>query len=295
VSLRPACSAALALLCLLGAAGRGSTEEDPLAAPIRAILLEDDLGLRKVYDGIRKGLELAQLPRVALEPIEDSEEAFAHYAERIAADPPPLLFAVGRKACDRVVAAGISSPRVLVDTCVDAGEVEYPAAPSPEGVAVVVRGATPVRRWAEVLRGAGIARAEFAWEAPPPDPARLAGEALLASLGLPGGEGAAALLDLRLGLGERRAMSPAGAIEFSDDIRRHGKGAVVVLAPDHPLLGRRAADAGRRLLAEADGAPRSVRVRVTEVRVDLEAARVAGWEPPLPFVAGADAVRGSRR
>ena len=131
-------------LLLAAAVGRAGAEEDgPLSAPIRAILLDDDAGLRKVYDGVRKGLEHAQLPRVALEEVADDAEAFRAFAARVAEKPPPLLFVLGRRAAERANQARVGGRRVFVDTAIADAKHEVPDAPTPEGPAAVVRGAGP--------------------------------------------------------------------------------------------------------------------------------------------------------
>jgi hypothetical protein len=191
---------------------------------------------------------------------------------------------------------------VYVDAAITTGATEHPPPPAPEG-AVVVRALTTAARWGEVVRGLfprrERPRVRMAW-ATATDEAReaaraFAKEARLEVL-LPGEEPDApvdALLWLAMDVGETLpAAPPTGAPLLSDDFDHWGAGAVVVLVPDHRLLGRIAADAGRRLLrrAEHEG-PERRRLGATELRVDLSAADAAGLEPPLPFLAAADQIR----
>jgi hypothetical protein len=268
-------------LLVLGAAlcrapsARG--EDNPMEAPIRAILLEDDAGLRKVYDGVRKGLELAQLPRVALDTLKDDPEAFAEYGKSLVWKQPPLLFLVGRRAGLRAVEANLPGKRVFVDVAVSAGGAEYPAAVSPKGTSAVVRGVVPAEKWGEVVRGMFPGRSAYPVRLPWPDAAQV--------------EAVVAAADLRL-LPDTASTRP-GPVIVTDDLGRWGKGAVVVLATDHRLLGRVAAEAGRRLF---EGEPSErLTIGATELRVDLDAADAAGVRLPLPFVAAADVVRGRTR
>jgi hypothetical protein len=250
--------------------------EHPLAAPVRAILLEDDAGLRKVYDGIRKGLELAQLPRVQLETLADTPEAFAEYAKQVAAAPPPLLFLVGRRAAARANEAGIGGPRVFVDTALALKDGEIPAAVEVKAPAAVVRGLTPVSRWSEIL-------SVF--------PSKVAAGDVRLDLSGPGAQDAAFRAS---GITWTPNRGVSVGVVFSDDLGRWGKGAAVLLLPDHRLVGRTAAEAGRRLLVEKPAEVLRMSVGATEIRVDLDAAKAAGLDVPLPFAATADVLRGER-
>ena len=111
-------------------------------------------------------------------------------------------------------------------------------------------------------------------------------------------------LHLRLGMGEAPAplselLARAKAerrLLISDDVGHWRRGVPILVVPDYELLGRIAADAGRVLLEEPEP-PRVVRRRVSvpQVRVDLYAARALGLDLPVPFLAGADVLRGPRR
>jgi hypothetical protein len=115
-----------------------------------------------------------------------------------------------------------------------------------------------------------------------------------------GGVAVDAILDLSPGLGEvpeawDAVLGEARARRIpllSAERARFRAGAAVVLVPDHALLGRVAADAGRRLLAgEGATEPLRLAVRTTRRWVDLEAADAEGLRPPLTFLAGADLLR----
>ncbi|MHC5009715.1 MAG: hypothetical protein ACYTG6_02065 [Planctomycetota bacterium] len=312
-----------ALLCFVLCAGpAGAEEESPIDCPIRALLAEDDAGLRRVYDGIRKGLEQAQLPRVCLDFLapDDDDDAVL---DRLAADPPPLLFVLGSEASRRLGGRLAEVPRVYVDTAWLLGTETRPEEPAPPAPAAVVRGVMSARRLGDLLLGLFP---EHPWqESPMPvhvswplgsaaDTAGSPGSAFRedARLELRGladeRGGGRALLHLRLGGGarpaslqqvlaraealvERERERARGLPLISDDLAHWRNGAAVLVLPDHRLLGRVAANAGRELL-EDHGRPVLHRtVHGMEVRVDLGAARAQGFEPPLPFLAGADVLR----
>src|SRR5262245_53440707 len=119
--------AVAALAAVLGTAGSPTrAEPEPKKEGIScrhwAVLLPEDAGQYRVYDGIRKGLELAQLERVCLKEVEDTEASFQEFVAWHATlpKPEPLVFAIGRRAGARLVAAGYAGPSVLVTTEVTA-------------------------------------------------------------------------------------------------------------------------------------------------------------------------------
>ena len=80
---------------------------------------------------------------------------------------------------------------------------------------------------------------------------------------------------------------------ISDDPAHYGTGAALVITPDHALLGRLAAEAGRRLWrGEAPGSEPLV-ARDCRILVDLEACAAQGLEPPVTFLARVHGVRAS--
>lgn len=279
-------------------------EEGPFECPIRALLAEDDAGLLRVYDGIRKGLEQAQLPRVCREDLgEDGEEVL----DRLEADPPPLVFVLGRRAADRLGTRLATVPRVYVDTAWFVKGEALPPAPMPKPPAAVVRSVTKAVRVAEVLRAieSGRPRGLLSWEATGAALARAADRlALAAGFRRVGDESEAdVLLHLRLGVGDQPAplsdllerARRRGILLLSDDLGHWRKGAVVLILPDHFLLGRVAAEAGRRLLLADEPRVERRTVGASEIRVDLRAARALGLDLPVPFLAGVDVLRGAPR
>src|SRR5262245_14554496 len=116
---------ALALAALAGGtAARAEPEPKKEGVTCRhwAVLLPEDAGQHRVYDGVRKGLELAQMERVCLKEVEDGEASFRDLVAWHATlpKPDPLLFAIGRRAGARLVAAGYAGPGVLVSAEVTA-------------------------------------------------------------------------------------------------------------------------------------------------------------------------------
>jgi hypothetical protein len=291
------------------------------------VLLPEDAGQHRVYDGIRKGLELAQMERVCLKEVEDTETSFRDFVVWHATlpKPEPLVFAIGRRAGARLVAAGYAGPGVLVSTEVTAkGE---PLAPEPAlgprmarvraevsaeaiGQAVgALLGLTQDRRAVVGLaleRGGEAIDPRPFTEAAGIDLNPRGGGRLGPSMKIPVAEPPPfeALLHVRLGLDERvlpfeQAREWARQVHVplvSDDPARFGAGATMVIVPDHQRVGRMAAEAGRRLWqGEPDALGAPLVVRTTEIWVDLVAAQEIGLEPPLTFLAAADRVRAPPR
>lgn len=286
-----------------------------------AVLLPEDAGQHRVYDGIRKGLEVAQLERVCLKDVADEPVAFEALLawHRGLPAPQPLLFAIGRRAAARLLAAGFSGPGVVVSTEVTAGGARLAPEPAlPPGV-VGVRAEVSAETLGATVRGLlglpqdarpPVAFAYATAPAPLADPlARFAQAARLELVPLQSAAGERdgppaprVLLHLRLGLGETllsfeearsQALRLRAALLADDPARFARGGAAVIVVPDHRRLGRTAAEAGRRLWRQepsAAGAP--LVVRTTEVWVDLDAAHEQGVEPPLGFLAGVDTLRG---
>jgi hypothetical protein len=274
-----------------------------VACPIRAILLqEDELLQRTFYKGILRGLEQANLPRVCLEDPRGEEDTEATLA-RLEENPPPLLFILGHPTAERIGKRFEAVPRVYVDTAWSVNGAPVPPDPEPEGPATVVRAVLSAVHMASVLRDLGFQRpaAELSWP--------LEGEKLREAAGLLAsaagfrlveeGESPEVLLDMRLHLGEHPAplatlverAETAKIPLISDDLADWGRGAAVVVLPDADLLGRVAAEQGRRLLLDRDRRlPRRI-VGAYEIRVDLGAAEREGLEPPLGFLARADRLR----
>ena len=218
-----------------------------------------------------------------------------------------LLFVVGRVAAERLGDRLEAVPRVYVDAAWSVNGEAYPPAPEPAAPAAVVRSVVEPVHVAEILRElyGGRPAGRLSWEATTPVLQGLARDVALAAGFRQAADGEpGVLLHLRFGMGESPAplsdlLARARAehqLLLSDDLGHWRRGVPVLLVPDHKLLGRIAADAGRELL-EAPDPPRVLRRRasVPEVRVDLDAAREQGLDLPLPFLAGADVLRGPRR
>jgi hypothetical protein len=314
---------ALAALGASGAPGAGG-EPEPKREGVTcrhwAVLLPEDAGQHRIYDGIRKGLELAQMERVCLKEVEDTEASFKDLVAWHATlpKPEPLLFAIGRRAGARLVAAGYAGPGVLISTEVTVkGE---PLAPEPAlGPRMArVRAEIPaevlgnsVRELLAVPPGArplveGVsAMGPFGVETEPFERFLQSAGLRANALGVPDSPeakraGALAHLHVRLPFGF--ALEPFESARkqaygrrvpiVSDDPARFGTGATLVIVPDHQRVGRTAAEAGRRLWQnEPDALGKPLVVRTTEVWVDLVAAQEIGLEPPLTFLAAADRVR----
>jgi hypothetical protein len=313
--------ALLALAALGPALWAPARAEDPPregspACGIPAFVDEDDAGMRAAYDdGVRRGLEEANLPRVCLRrPERDDAEGWAALAKTVSAEAPPLVFAIGRRSAARVAAAPFARgaariPCVYVDAVPVIGGRPTPPDLRPEVPAAVVRAHVGVEAWGKVLRDLLPGRPEptalLPWESETPEAAawRAAASAAAGVRLRTRREGAAAvdaILDLAPGLGERAEPFEAVLREattlriplLSAERARFRAGAAVVLVPDHALLGRVAAEAGRRLLAgEGAAEPLRLVVRTTRTWVDLEAADAEGLKPPLTFLAAADLLR----
>lgn len=308
---------ALAALLTIGARSAPAVAE-PERPTCRhwAVLLPEDAGQHRVYDGIRKGLELAQLERVCLKDVPDDEASFGALVawHQTLAAPAPLVFAIGRRAGARLVAAGYGGPGVLVSAEVTAAGA--PLAPEPAlGPRMArVRAEVAAEVWGAAthdLLGLGAeARpvvvlawqvASVAGRSPFPDAVLPFAAAAGLEVEAPDAtRGARAVLSLRMGVGEtplpfEKALALARALRvplLSDDPARFGTGATLLVVPDHQRAGRTAAEAARRLWRDEPGARETpLVVRSTEVWVDLGAAEAAGLDPPLPFLAGADRVK----
>src|SRR5262245_28802522 len=311
----------LLVAAALATAGRPARAEDPPreGSPdclIPAFVDEDDAGMMFAYqDGVRRGLEEANLPRVCLRrPERDDAPGWERLAAKVSAEAPPLVFAFGRRSAARVRAAAFRRgtdriPCVYVDAALVAGGRPSPADPDPPPPCAVVRAHVTLEAWGKALRDLLPARPQPAallpWASETKEAAawrHAAEEAAKVSFRTrkDGAAGADAILDVAPGLGE--VLEPFDAVVreaktlrlplLSGDRARFRAGAAVVLVPDHALLGRVAAEAGRRIVAgEGDPVPLRLAVRTTRVWVDLDAADAEGLKPPLTFLAGADLLR----
>lgn len=279
-----------------------------------AVLLPEDGSQYRVYDGIRKGLELAQLERLCLKDLPGGAAAVQAFVAGQAAQPAPrpLVFAVGERAAGALLEAGFAGPGVVVSSGPTlAGAPLVALRALPPGV-WRVRGELSVEAFGSTLRealGVPRPRVAFAWDDPAgPLPAwllsaaeRFAQGAGLARVDLAatGERAPQALLHVRLGLDEplldfARARAEALRLRVplvGDDLSRFGAGAALVLAPDPERLGRQAAEAGRRLWGGEPPPAVAPGVRELRVAVDVDAAEAQGWSPGLSFLARAHDLR----
>lgn len=279
-----------------------------------AVLLPEDGAQYRTYDGIRKGLELAQLERLCLKDLPAGREALAGFVAEHAAlpAPRPLVFAVGERAAGALLEAGFAGPGVVVSSGLTlAGEPLSAPRALPAGV-WRVRGELAVEALGSTLRealGGPRPRVAFAWDTGGgPRPAWLLAVAgrFAQGAGLELVEPDArderapqALLHLRLGFDDplldfARARSEALRLQVplvGDDPSRFGAGAALVLAPDPERLGRQAAEAGRRLWVGEPPPQVALGVRELRVAVDVDAAEAQGWHPTLAFLARAHDLR----
>lgn len=309
--------AALALLLLLALLARGAVAGPEDTAPgcrHWAVMLPEDAGQLRIYDGIRKGLEVAQLERLCLKDLADTEEAFKAFVAEHAAlpEPRPLVFLIGRRAGDRMLAAGFQGPGVYVSAeWTVEGAPLRPEPVLPPGV-VRVRSELPGETLYQALLGAhgpccnsGLHLLRI-----PVPPEESAAAELLRRLlqGTPidvttGTYAGACRLELALrsGLGVSSVPRPRQGLYVSDDVGDYGAGAALVLCPDHERVGRTAAEAGRRLWRR-EPSDAALVVRGVQILVDLDVwdeqgtafPVPAGRCPPLTFLAGVDGIKGRR-
>jgi hypothetical protein len=314
----------LALLAGLGASRAHVRAEDPPPAPPQervtcrhwAVLLPEDAGQHRVYDGIRKGLELAQLERVCLKDVADDDASFASLVtwHKTLPEPSPLVFAIGRRAGARLAAAGYAGPGVLASVELTARGVPL-TSEAPLGPRTAwVRAEVPAEIWGAAVRDLlGLSpdsepRYQIPWSPPHGDATlgayqmRFFQAARLRPVwrdAAPSSPPPQVLLHVRIGAGVNlvpfeEALAEAQRLRIpllSDDPARFGAGATLLVVPDYQRLGRMAAEAGRRLWRNEPNALETLVVRSTEVWVDLVAAEAIGLQPPLTFLASADRVR----
>ncbi len=296
----------------------GDESEQGTACSVPAFVPDDDATLVAAYDGLRRGLEEAHLPRVCRRRVEGSDAAaWEPVARDVSARGAAFLVVFGRGFADRAASAPFLRtdgtgriPCVYVDASSTAAGVAWPERADPAPPCAVVRAESPIEAAVAVIRRLFPAKVKpvvrLAWETDVPatrawrDAIEAAGvRTRFASL--PNDEDA--ILDAPLGLGERPqsfeaalARARASGIPLvSLDRGRFGRGAAVVICPDGALLGRMAAEAARRL-RDGEGADKALRlsVRTVEVLVDLDAADAQGIPIPLALVASADRVRTSK-
>ncbi len=298
----------LLLLLPLGVHASAEEEELPACDIPAAVLERDDARLLHVYDHIRKGLELAKLPRVCRETIEDTPAGFEAFGRKLRAQARaptvrmprgPLAFALGDRACERMRKIAPSVPRVFVTSRYTVDGEPLDPLPKVDGLHAIVYAELRAERLGEILRrmlatetphvrlatedetGRFDAFAEaggFAWATHDED-------------AQPG-----AVLHLRLA-SDAKLLSFREAFELArrkkvplvcDDPLQFRKGrAVVVLAGHHGIVGRTASELARRLDRDRSKSLPARPVKSVRVFVDLNAAERQGLQLPMPFLASA--------
>jgi hypothetical protein len=299
----------------------GDEAEQGSACAVPAFVAMEDATMVAAYDGLRRGLEDAHLPRVCRRRPDGGDEASAweRAARDVSAERAAFLVVFGRGPGERVASApflraGAGAgriPSVYVDAASSAAGVIFPERADPAPPSAVVRAESPIEATVAVLRRLLPSKTtplvELAFDVDSPRSRAWRDAALSAGLAtrLSGAEGSApdAFLDAPLGLGERSvpfdgvlARARAARVPLlSLDRGRFGRGAAIVVCPDGALLGRVAAEAARRL-RDGEGVERALRlaVRSVEVLVDLDAADAQGVSIPLALVAAADRVRAGK-
>lgn len=297
-------------------------ERDGPRCAIPAALLDTaDPRLWQIYDGVRKGLEAAQLPRVCVENLKDDEASFAWLGgeldEDLAAPVAPLVrgpiaFAFGERAADRMAVISPRVPRVfaLLRYTIKKGREVDPLQPLPrvQGLHGIVFARIPVGWVGNVLQrllAAERPRVAIPWKTSPwkGSAVQLAQRRAIEEAGgfrfVGLDEKPDVLLHCRLGVGGeldgfRTAVIQSRKLKVplvSDDPARFGLGAHVILVPDLELVGRVAAEAARRLdrAREQSLPPRPV--QANRVWVDLEAMDRSHLSLPLSFLASAYKLR----
>ena len=308
----------------------GGEEGTGTRCGLYAVVDEGDAGMLKIYDGLRKGLELAQLPRVCREPGLDSEEARAAFLLRVRKAGQLPVFAIGESAV-----ASLGGPKPGI-TRVFAFE-RYTAEGRPlldlpvwDRLAIVYA-ALPAERVGAILRGLTRKKTVVVYRTPSKIPGsdakerRLKAFAQAAGIRWSAGGGASGgassrvssavssavsrkapdvVLHLRLhGTAPRVSFAAALALArklhvplVSDDRSRFGHGAVVTLVGRHDLVGKAAAEVARRLRQDPRLKIPPYGLPGIDVWVDLGAADDQGCVMPLPFLARADRLeRGAKR
>lgn len=321
---------ALAVLCpallIVSASstpGRAGDEaEQGTACSVPAFVPDDDATMVAAYDGLRRGLEDAHLPRVCRRRPDapGDQAAWERAASDVSAKGAAFVVVFGRGFGERVGSLSFLRPgteglgripSVYVDAASSVAGIAFPERPDPAPPSALVRAESPIEATLAVIRQLLPAKAmplvelTFAEDSPRSRAWRDAvlGAGLATRLYGAAGAPLDLFLDAPLGLGERavpfdevlaRARASHRPI-LSLDRGRFGKGAAVVVCPDGALLGRVAAEAARQLSA-GEGVDRALRlpVRSVEVFVDLDAADAQGVSIPLALVAAADRVRATK-
>lgn len=308
-------------------------EEAGTTCDLQALVDPDDAGLLVAYDGLRKGLEIARLPRVCRHDPAPETDGIVGFLERRAMAVAPLrengqridpFFVFGDESCTAVQKAGTNLPCVMAVTRYTAKRQPLVPLPRPRN-GTLVYSDVPIEQIGTLVRDMfggldsdfgprfiGVARELGAGER------KRIEEAVGWKLAPPsewgyeptGAEPNGKLFVLMRTLlyaslfGAQPSVNFEDALRFSrahkrpliSDNRAHfGLGAVVVIVPRHDLLGKAAADEGRKLRAGMKPRAEPRVIPGFEIWVDLAAADAIGLELPLSFLARADKLRRPRR
>jgi hypothetical protein len=312
------------LLVLLLAVAAGAEESAGIECGLDAVVDPDDAAALAMYDGVRKGLELAHLPRVCR--IEEPDPSWrqrvtamgiAAAEDRRQGHPLRPVFAVGPVSVARFTDAPsaddvASIPLVFVTRFYTVGGRPFDELPKTRrsACAYAALSAEMVGRLVQRLVGEAKPAVELAcggdeaW----PEGHAFRGRAarFLEAAGLVAagpGTPARAVLHLQLSPANpawsyERALARARASKVAlvtDDRVRFGHGTVVTLVTNDALVGRVAAESARRMRMDPEQQVAPRMLPGFEVWVDLRAADEQGVDIPLPFLARADRIRPGRR
>jgi len=299
------------LLILLAFAPASAEEETGTKCVLYAVVDEGDAGMLKVYDGLRKGLELAQLPRVCREPQAESEAERSAFLRRMEVGERVPVFAIGDRAVRYLGGPMAGITRVFAFERYTAGGRPLGDLPIQDHLAIVYA-ARPAERVGAILRRLTLEKQVRAVLPLVPKTAadgpharafaKAAGIEFVAAEEK--GKKPQVVLHLRFSdrgrlSGFREALAIArrlGVPLVSDERSRFGQGAAVTLVGRHDLVGKAAAECARRLRKDPELEIPPYGLPGVEVWVDLGAADAQGLEMPLPFLARADRLeRGKRR
>lgn len=279
------------LIVLLPAWPALAEEEAGTTCDLHALVDPDDAGLRATYDGLRKGLEIARLPRVCRHDPDPERGGIAGFLERRAMAAAPRreagkrvdpIFAIGDASSAAVAAATTTYPSVMAVVRYTLDRKPIVALPVNRAGAVVYAD-LPVERIVALLRTA-LARPQAVLLLRQAETIGRIWDPIHAGSWTPGE-----------GLQEQLRQARATKVPVISDNRAHfGLGAMIVIVPRHDLLGKAAADEGRKLRADPKYVPTTRVVPGFEVWVDLAAADAIDYELPLSFLARADRLRKGR-
>ncbi len=174
-------SQAVALLACVAVGAPPARGGDPGSATgcVVPVFVDDDATLIKAYDGLRLGLEEANLPRACRKaPATDDAAGWALAAREARDAGAPFVVALGRGASASVAATAFEGaagrlPCVYVDLALSLGFAAFPDPPRRPAPFASVRAELPFERLARVvldlLPGRPTPTALLPWSKVPPD------------------------------------------------------------------------------------------------------------------------------